>query len=152
MADETQPTDPKQVEFSPEHLAFLGVETAEEARAMLAETKTAKSAKLESEFSEIESSVSKEQLSALKSLFGDSKADIIRGFAELKEAGFVPGGAKVSQIKRPATAPTLRAPTSAPSTEFDHHAEWQRLQKLNQITARNYFLAHKHAISSRKVG
>lgn len=149
------------IQFTPEQLEALGFSSSEEATNFFESTKKEKQEQQENEYTQAVSAFSKEQLEGLSALFGESKADQLKGIQAMKQFGFVsepkPKEPKEPKAKEPAqglakgltprqTAKPSDAPQQAPKNEFSHLAKYNELKGVNEIAARNYYVANMHSI------
>lgn len=141
---EEQKEDSKQnPEFTSEQLAFLGVESIDEAQSTLAEARTARQKSIDDEFTQYSSSLNEKQREALSVWFGSEKKDQVNALKMLKDLGF---------IQQKTTIATVKSQKSAGSPPIDHAAKHAELKKTNPLQAAAYFAAHGREIMNQKKG
>ena len=130
-------------EFSPEQLAFLGVESIDEAKSTLAEALAARQKTIDDEFTHYSSSLSEKQREAMSAWFGSEKKDQVNALKMLKDLGFA---------QQKTTIATVKSQKSAGSPPIDHAAKHAELKKTNPLQAAAYFAAHGREIMNQKKG
>lgn len=138
--DSKQNSEP---EFTSEQLAFLGVESIDEAQSTLAEARAARQKSIDDEFTQYASALSENQRAALSVWFGSEKKDQVNALKMLKDLGF---------IQQKTTIATVKSQKLAGSPSIDHAAKHAELKKTNPLQAAAYFAAHGREIMNQKKG
>jgi hypothetical protein len=141
MSDENQG-----IVFSPEHLAFLGVESIDEAKSILESARESRQKAEDEEHAQLTSAFDEKQRAALSVWFGSEKKDQVNALKMLRDLGLAP------KAEKKQTVVSFKAPKSAPVDQVDHAARHAELRRTNPIQAAAYFAAHGREIMTQKKG